>query len=404
MIFLIWVNKMSNDLVVKTNWLNQALQSLTMIELRIIQLAIVDARESGLGLSADKPLTIHSKRYAEVFDVQAKNVYANIKQAENTLFKRQFTFTDKDGKPVKSRWVQDVKYLDAKGAIELCFTRHVVAGITRIDGAVDFFTKYLLSNTIKFNSIYSVRMYELLTQWRNADMHKMPMFDLQIMRGQLGIETNQYKAIKDFKKRVLDVAVNEINLYSDLNVSYTQQKSGRKVVGFYFNIQVKENPQTRTQKTTERKINATINMLDDLTDTERAIVAQTNDYADSINATPRHRKNLINKALKENREAEAEAEIQEQAQAQERKQAQAEAQKQAQSELERAKSLYQQLIDADDATVAKFVDDNRQLIMCAGGVEKYCYQNNDLRAVVVAMRHRFENATSFRAVNVSAIK
>lgn len=395
---------MSNDLVVKTNWLNQALQSLTMIELRIIQLAIVDARESGLGLSADKPLTIHSKRYAEVFDVQAKNAYANIKQAENTLFKRQFTFIDKDGKPVKSRWVQDVKYLDAKGAIELCFTRHVVAGIARIDGAVDFFTKYLLSNTIKFNSIYSVRMYELLTQWRNADMHKMPMFDLQIMRGQLGIETNQYKALKDFKKRVLDVAVNEINLYSDLNVSYTQQKSGRKIVGFYFNIQVKENTQTQTQKTKERKINTGVDMLDDLTDAERAIVAQTNDYADSINATARHRKNLVNKAIKEHREAEAEAEAQAQERTQERKQKQAQAQEQAQNELAHAMTLYQQLIDADDDTIAQFVDDNKQLIIRASGAEKYYYQNNDLRGVVSAMRHRFENAVMFRTVNVSAIK
>lgn len=395
---------MSNDLVVKTNWLNQALQNLSFIEIRIIQLAIVDARESGLGLSADKPLTIHSKRYAEAFNVQAKNAYANIKKAEDTLFKRQFTAIDRDGKPFKSRWVQDVKYLDAQGAIELCFTRKVVEGISRIDGAVDFFSKYLLSNTIKFNSLYSVRLYELLNQWRNADMHKMPMFEIQTMRGQLGIEAHQYKAIKDFKKRVLDVAVNEINLYSDLNVSYTQQKSGRKIVGFYFNIQVKENTQTQTQKTKERKINTGVDMLDDLTDAERAIVAQTNDYADSINATARHRKNLVNKAIKEHREAEAEAETQAQERTQERTQERKQAQAEAQNELERAMTLYQRLLDADDATIEKFVGDNRQLIMCAGGVEKHCYQNNDYRAVVVAMRHRFENAVMFRTVNVSAIK
>ena len=36
-----------------------------------------------------------------------------------------------------------------------------------IDGVVEFFTKYLLSNTIKFKSVYSVRLYELVTQFRN---------------------------------------------------------------------------------------------------------------------------------------------------------------------------------------------------------------------------------------------
>lgn len=38
-----------HDLVVKANRLNMALQYLTLPELRIIQLAIVDARETGKG-------------------------------------------------------------------------------------------------------------------------------------------------------------------------------------------------------------------------------------------------------------------------------------------------------------------------------------------------------------------
>lgn len=229
-----------NELVVKTNWLNEALQNLSLIEIKIIQLAIVDARESGLGLDPSEPLSISAKRYAEVFNVQAKNAYANIKQAEDTLFKRQFTFIDKDGKAVKSRWVQDVKYLDDQGAIELCFTRHVVAGISRIDGAIDFFTKYLLSNTIKFKSVYSVRLYELLTQWKKAEAYKMPFFDLLRLRGQLGIEDHEYTRMYDFKKYVLDKAVKEINTHSDIRVSYEQKKNGREIVGFRFKLHQKQ--------------------------------------------------------------------------------------------------------------------------------------------------------------------
>ena len=41
---------MSKDLVVKTNRLNQAFQVLTLAELHIVQLAIVDARETGTGV------------------------------------------------------------------------------------------------------------------------------------------------------------------------------------------------------------------------------------------------------------------------------------------------------------------------------------------------------------------
>ena len=228
-----------SDLVVKTNWLNQALQNLSLLEIRIIQLAIIDARESGTGLSPNEPLTIHSKRYADVFGVQTKNAYANIKEAEDTLFKRQFTLTDDDGKSVKSRWVQDVKYLDNQGAIELCFTRHVVRGISRIDGAVDFFTQYLLKNTINFKSVYSVRLYELLKQWKKSDPKKMPMFELQKLRGQLGVADDDYSRMYDFKRYVLDKAVTEINEHSDLDVSYTQRKKGRVIIGFDFKIKTK---------------------------------------------------------------------------------------------------------------------------------------------------------------------
>ena len=48
-----------SDLVVKSNKLVQALQTLTLAETRVIQLAIVDARETGKGLHSSKPLLKH---------------------------------------------------------------------------------------------------------------------------------------------------------------------------------------------------------------------------------------------------------------------------------------------------------------------------------------------------------
>ena len=54
--------KSNQNLVVKSNRLNEALQTLSLPELRIIQLGIVDARETGTGLHTDKPLRIDGKR------------------------------------------------------------------------------------------------------------------------------------------------------------------------------------------------------------------------------------------------------------------------------------------------------------------------------------------------------
>lgn len=225
---------MSNDLVIKTNRLNTAIQNLTLPELRIIQLAIIDARETGKGLSTDTPLVINALRYAEAFKTTRQNAYMIMKQAEDTLFNRQFTFLDEKGKPIKSRWLQQVRYLDDEGSIEICLTKAVVEGITRIDGAIDFFTKYLLAQTANLNSVYSVRLYELLIQWRQAK--QTPIFDLTMFRGQLGVESHEYKNMCDFKKRVLNPALKEINHKTDIHVSYEQSKNGRVVDGFKFTV------------------------------------------------------------------------------------------------------------------------------------------------------------------------
>ena len=223
-----------SNLVVKTNRLNTATQNLSLTEVRIMQLAIVDARETGLGLTSDSPLTISSSRYAEAFGVTRQTAYEVILKAEKTLFDRRFSFLDDDDKMVKSRWVQRVKYLDDEASIEVILTYDVVKEITRIDGYEQFFTQYLLEQTAHMNSAYSVRLYELLVQWKTAK--KTPVFNIEVFREQLGVEPTEYNRIYDFKKNVVDLAVNEINQKTDLKVSYEQKKKGRKIVGFEFAV------------------------------------------------------------------------------------------------------------------------------------------------------------------------
>lgn len=235
-----------SNLVVKTNQLNSALQNLSLPEIRIVQLAIVDARETNTGLSTDKPLRIDALRYAEMFDTTRQNGYKRMKEAEETLFNRRFSYIDDDGKVIKSRWIQQVRYLDDEGAIELVFTLAVVNGISRIDGAEDFFTSYLLEQTASMDSIYSVRLYELLVQWKAAK--QTPMFELEKFRDQLGVEVNEYKAMCDFKKRVLQVAIDEINEKSDIKISYEQVKKGRSIAGFKFKVLAKNKPKNEKQE------------------------------------------------------------------------------------------------------------------------------------------------------------
>ena len=259
---------MKKDLVVKTNRLNQAFQVLTLAELHIVQLAIVDARETGTGLSTDTPLRIDARRYAEVFNTTRQNAYQRMKEAEDTLFNRRFSFYDENGKLVKSRWIQQVRYLDDEGAIELVFTLAVVQGISRIDGVKEFFTQYLLSQTSQLNSVYSARLYELLIQWRSTG--KVPIIELGDFREQLGIGVNEYQRMHHFKARVLEPAIKEINEKTDIKAEYEQHKKGRVISGFSFKFKQKAKPENSIK--TKRDPN-TPDFFVKMTDAQRHLFA-----------------------------------------------------------------------------------------------------------------------------------
>ena len=270
--------KPKTNLVVKTNQLNQALQTLSLAEVRIIQLAIVDARETATGLSTDKPLRIDATRYAEVFETTRQNGYKRMKEAEETLFNRRFTYLDDNGKPIKSRWLQQVQYHDGEGAIDLVFTLAVVEGISRINGLENFFTSYLLEQTTQFDSVYSVRLYELLTQWRAAK--KTPCFQIEVFRNQMGLGINEYKRMNDFKKRVLDLATNEINEKSDLKVKYENVKQGRTIIGFKFTVH--EKPKAKTDQPSDAD-NSDMFNVDGLNDKQLGRIARNPSFMADYN-------------------------------------------------------------------------------------------------------------------------
>ena len=50
----------------------------------------------------------------------------------------------------------------------------------------------------------------------------------------------EYKITADFKKRILETAVNQINERSDITVGYSQHKEGRTIIGFSFTFTLNE--------------------------------------------------------------------------------------------------------------------------------------------------------------------
>ena len=231
---------MKNSLVVKDNALINASYNLELTEQRLIMLAIINARESGQGITADSKLEIHASDYAKLFNVSIDASYKALKEAVNNLFNRQFSYTaeyKRTGKTgvVRSRWVSRIFYVDDLALLEITFAPDVVPLVTRLE---EHFTSYQAKQVAHLTSKYATRLYELLIAWR--EVGKVPQIEISTFRNRLGLLENEYTAMSDFKKRVLEPSIKQINEHTDITVTYEQHKKGRLISGFSFKLKQKQ--------------------------------------------------------------------------------------------------------------------------------------------------------------------
>jgi plasmid replication initiation protein len=227
--------------VVKDNALINASYNLDLVEQRLILLAIIEARESGKGITANDALCIHASSYMQSFNVERQAAYKALKDACKDLFYRQFSYQEKSKKgnitTITSRWVSQIGYTEDEATVQLIFAPVVIPLITRLE---EQFTSYELAQVAKLSSKYAMRLYELLIAWRSTGIVKK--IGLQDLRSKLGLGDSEYKAMSDFKKCVLDLAIKQINNHTDINASYEQYKNGRTISGFSFRFKQNKSP------------------------------------------------------------------------------------------------------------------------------------------------------------------
>lgn len=259
---------MSKNLIVKDNALINASYNLELVEQRLVLLAIAQARNTKQEINSDTRFEIHVSDYVDVYNIKGRSVYENIKSACNTLFERQFSYTEQQKKGVriaKSRWVSEIAYNDEIATIDLTFSPAIIPLVTMLE---KHFTSYELEQVADLKSKYAVRLYEVIISWRVKG--KTPMISVEDIRSRLGL-TTEYKTISELKKWVLDLGLKEINEKTDIKASYEQHKRGRKIIGFTFSFKQKQ----KINKIEEERDEDTVDMFAPLsmTDKQRSFFA-----------------------------------------------------------------------------------------------------------------------------------
>ena len=262
---------MRTELIVKDNALINASYNLDLVEQRLILLAIVEARESGKGINANDPLTVHAENYINQFGVHRNTAYQALKDACDDLFARQFSYQSLSEKGNiqnhKARWVSEVIYVEQEAVVKLIFSSAIIPLITRLEQQ---FTSYEMKQISGLTSAYAVRLYEILIAWRSSG--KTQIINIAEFRHQIGVLETEYLRFNNFKVRVLDPAIKQVNEHTDISVKVEQHKTGRSITGFSFKFKQKQ--QAKNEKLIDPKRDPNIpDFFIEMTDEQRYLFA-----------------------------------------------------------------------------------------------------------------------------------
>ena len=381
------------NLIVKDNALITASHKLGEVEQRLILLAILKGREycDSVEQLRGKELIIHADDYIGYFGGTQQGAYKALKQAVIGLYRAEWGYkyiNDKGNKVVRyERFTQSAQYVEGEGTVSFRFADAIIPMLVELERN---FTTYEIKQVAELSSSYAMRLYKFFMQHLDKKTGKGWLdISLDDLRFRFGLLPTEYTLMSDFKKRVLELSLKQINTKTDLSATYTQRKQGRIIVGFRFDFE-------RKQKSTTQQTKQTANInLDNLTDQERDIIAQKNAYADSIGATAEHRQNLIKQALKQHQDA-----IQAEQEAKERKKAERQAQKEHEKQqLELARKQYEQIL-ASDTLINAYIANNINPQKMRASLQKMRYEQGDFRSVVEMEQRKFEHVHEWQRLNL----
>jgi|TARA_R110002020_G_scaffold144011_1_gene316841 plasmid replication initiation protein len=218
--------------VYKSNALIEAQYRLSVAEQRIMYACISQVRR-------DQPITddvlysISASELAEMSGTSPKQAYRELEKAALRLKRRDVRLIQEPNGQGRKRkvmitgWVQTIIYIEEEGRVELRLTKDMLPYLTNL---TEQFTNFALKDVARMTSSHGQRLYELLSQWRSMGRREV---SIDWLRNAFLLE-GKYPALKDFKRRVLEPAVEQLNEHSPLWVKWDQRKTGRRVSHLIF--------------------------------------------------------------------------------------------------------------------------------------------------------------------------
>ena len=210
----------------------------------------------------DEDFKVYRIWYREViksFGLKSGQSYAFLRDAARSLIRKVFNISNEDNgfqRETEYHIIRSINYLtegeqgktgtESQEYIDITIDPDMKPLLLQLKSN---FTAYDLRNIVKLGA-YPVRVYELLKQYesigeRTLEFEEMKrMFEL----------TTEYPHFANFYQKIIQPAVEDINLHTDLNVSEViREKQGKRVVALRFRFHRKSDEQLRRMRGEEPK-------------------------------------------------------------------------------------------------------------------------------------------------------
>lgn len=244
--------EMKEPRVYKSNSLVEARYRLSVAEQRIL-LACMSRVRRDRPITDDVLYSVTASEIAELSGTSTKQAYRELEKASLRLKRRDVRLVEEpNGKGKKSKvmitgWVQTIIYIESEGRVEIRFTKDMLPYLSQL---TEQFTNYALSDIARMTSIHAIRIYEMLIQWQSIGKRE---FSIEWLRSALMLE-DKYPSFKNFRRRVIEPAEEQINNYSPIKITWELRKTGRKFSHITFNILESKSETTKNSVSNDRLI------------------------------------------------------------------------------------------------------------------------------------------------------
>lgn len=283
--------RIKNDqLVVKSNLLVPVLAALSLNELRFLAFCLSKLSVNDTVFSS---INVRAMEIAEMYNISVDSLYELLKGIVIRINSKPVPI-DTDTKQGIVFWFSALYKNKSDGSYTFHFNDELKPYLLQLK---ENFTQYRIRDVYQFTSASSWHVYEVLRQYKNM---KIREFELEEFKSLIGI-TGKYTQYTNFKNKLLEPALREVNALSDIFVEYEEQKRRSKIVKLtFFIVPNKENlhPVDRA-----RLLTAGIKRKNPLPDVSRELVSAgvstRNAYKLCLLIADRRKKTAVQKKLPE---------------------------------------------------------------------------------------------------------